>query len=120
MKDSYHQNEDYNKLFKEALEHQFFSVCVPAMMVPTAKEFLKKSEVKVCTVVGFPHGNDSSLNKQSSSSWALQNGANEIDMVMNITYAKSQRWDLVEKDIALVKSVCKKNILYLFMVSTDI
>lgn len=103
--------EDYNQLLKEAFDNNFFSVCVPTMMVPTAREFFKKSDVKVCTVVGFPHGNHSTASKQSAASWALQNGADEIDMVMNITYAKSNRWDLVEKDIYAVKSVCKKNIL---------
>lgn len=102
---------DYQKLFDEAKEHNFFSVCVPSMMVPTAKVSLKKSNVKICTVVGFPHGNMSTENKQNNASWSLENGAHEIDMVMNISYAKSDRWDLVEKDISLVKSVCKKNIL---------
>lgn len=103
--------EDFHQLFQQAAEYNFFSVCIPTMMVPTAKEYLKKSEVKICTVIGFPHGNTSTENKKNNALWALQNGADEIDMVMNICYAKSNRWDLVEKDISHVKSVCKKNVL---------
>jgi deoxyribose-phosphate aldolase len=98
--------EQITTLCQEALEHQFMSVCVNSHYVPLAYKLLGKGQVKVCTVVGFPLGNSPASVKELEARWALDHGAQEIDMVMNIAAAKNGDWDLVEKDIELVAKTC--------------
>src|SRR5580698_2979782 len=68
----------------EALKYEFASVCVNPFWVPLVAKELRGSPVKVCTVVGFPLGATSTLAKANETNWAIGNGADEIDMVMNI------------------------------------
>ncbi len=97
------------KLCDEARTHNFASVCINPFYVPQAAKELKGSRVKVCTVVGFPLGCTPTGTKVAETKWALEHGAQEIDMVMNIAAAKNGEWDIVEKDIQLLAEVCHKS-----------
>lgn len=93
-------------LCAEAKQHGFASVCVNPYHVKTAAKELEGSEVKVCTVVGFPLGENTTKAKVFETKEAIKNGATEIDMVMNQSLAKANAWKKVEKEIAAVKKVC--------------
>ena len=103
--------KDIIKLCEEAQTYDFFSVCVNSCYVPLAKEQLKYSKVKVCCVIGFPLGAMSTEAKVFEAKLALQNGADEIDMVMNIGYLKNKDFDKVKKEVHLVKRCMPKNVL---------
>lgn len=94
---------DIEKLCKEALEYGFYSVCVNSGYVPLAAEQLKGSKVKVCTVVGFPLGAISTQAKLYETSVALSQGAQEIDMVLNVGLFLSGNVAKVLDEIALLK-----------------
>jgi deoxyribose-phosphate aldolase len=94
---------DILQLCEEALKHQFYSVCVNSSYVPIAKQALGHSEVKVCTVVGFPLGAMSTEAKIFEAKKAIEQGATEIDMVMNIGRLKSKNHLAVLKDVSDVK-----------------
>lgn len=94
---------DIKKLCKEALEYGFYSVCVNSGYVPLAAEQLKGSKVKVCTVVGFPLGAMSTQAKLYETSVALSQGAQEIDMVLNVGLFLSGNVAKVLDEIALLK-----------------
>lgn len=89
-------------LIDEAIEHEFASVCVNPTWVAYASERLKKTPVKVCTVVGFPLGANTSSSKAFETANAIENGADEVDMVINIGAAKDGRFDDVQSDIEAV------------------
>ncbi|HHU28253.1 TPA: deoxyribose-phosphate aldolase [bacterium] len=93
------REEDIIKLCEEAKTYHFASVCVNPTHVKLCKELLKDSDVKVCTVVGFPLGANSPLVKGYETKIAIEDGADEIDMVINIGALKDQKFDLVEEDI---------------------
>ncbi|NRB59195.1 MAG: deoxyribose-phosphate aldolase [Winogradskyella sp.] len=95
---------DILQLCKEALEHEFYSICVNSCYVPIAKQALDKSNVNICTVVGFPLGAMSSEAKAFEAKNAIEHGATEIDMVMNIGRLKSKNYLAVLKDISAVKT----------------
>jgi deoxyribose-phosphate aldolase len=86
-------------LVEEAIAHSFFSVCVNPSYVATCAELLKGTGVQVCTVIGFPLGANSSATKAFEAAHAIKDGADEIDMVINIGALKSQKYLLVEEDI---------------------
>jgi len=90
-------------LCDEALKYQFHSVCINSSYVSIAKEALGRSDVKICTVVGFPLGAMSTEAKIFEAKKAIEQGASEIDMVMNIGRLKSKNHIAVLKDIAKVK-----------------
>ena len=94
--------EDLRKLCSEAAAHNFFSVCVNSVNVPFVKEQLRGSSVAVCAVVGFPLGAMSPSAKAFETTEAIRNGADEIDMVMNVGAMKSKDYALVLDDIARV------------------
>lgn len=94
---------DILKLCEEALKYNFYSVCVNSCYVPIAKQALGKSDVKICSVVGFPLGAMSTDAKIYEAKKAIEEGANEIDMVMNIGRLKSKNHVAVLKDISNVK-----------------
>jgi deoxyribose-phosphate aldolase len=99
-------SQEIDKLCDEARKYEFYSVCVPPSWVEHAKKHLGGSKVKVVTVISFPHGNDLSQSKALASQEAKKAGADEVDMVMNLGWAKEGNWALVEKDIAeVVKAV---------------
>lgn len=95
------------KLCAEAKENQFFSVCVNSFWVPKCKEFLKNSSVKVCSVIGFPLGAMSTAAKSFETTWCVDNGADEIDMVINVGALKDNQMDFVTEDIKAVVTAAK-------------
>ena len=95
-------------LCQEAKRYGFASVCVNPVYVSAAAEELAGSDVKVCTVVGFPLGATTSKDKASESVHAIENGADEIDMVINIGAAKDGRFTEVETDIVDVVKACRE------------
>ena len=99
--------EDLKKLFKEAKEHHFLGVCINPAYVKLAKENLKDSDVKVVTVVGFPLGANRSDVKAFETAKAVEDGADEIDMVINVSAIKNKDYDFVLDDIKTVKSACQ-------------
>ena len=94
--------EQILSLIDEAKKYEFASVCVNPTWVKTAAELLKDSSVKVCTVIGFPLGASTSAVKAFEAKDAISNGADEIDMVINIGALKSRNLKLVEDDIKAV------------------
>ncbi|MFD2823856.1 deoxyribose-phosphate aldolase [Lacinutrix iliipiscaria] len=96
---------DIIQLCQEAKDHQFFSVCVNSCFVSLAKAELKDTTIKVCSVVGFPLGAMSTKAKVEETKQAIKDGADEIDMVINIGLLKSKDFDAVWKDIEAVKKV---------------
>ncbi len=99
------------QLCDEAKEHQFFSVCVNSSYVKLAKKQLKKSGVKVCSVVGFPLGSMSTKAKVFEAKKAIKDGADEIDMVINVGLLKSERYKKVENEIRSIKKIMPKKVL---------
>ena len=99
------------KLCQEADEHNFCSVCVNSCYVKNAKEFLTNDEVKVCSVVGFPLGAMSTKAKAYEAKVAIEDGASEIDMVINVGWVKSNRYDLVKDDIQALRTTCDNVVL---------
>ena len=95
---------DIIKLCGEAKSYNFYSVCVNSSYVPLAKEALKETNVKICTVVGFPLGAMSTEVKVFEAIKAVEQGADEIDMVINIGFLKSNNYVAVLKDISAVKN----------------
>ncbi len=91
----------------EARKYGFFSVCVNPYWVPFCKKQLQGSGVKVCTVIGFPLGANTTQTKVFEAKDALQNGADELDMVINIGALKSGDWDTVLKDIQAVRAAAE-------------
>jgi deoxyribose-phosphate aldolase len=102
---------DIIKLCDEAKAHHFYSVCINSAYVALAKAHLKNSPVKVCTVVGFPLGASSTQTKVAETQQALADGADEIDMVINIGLLKSKDFDAVWKDIEAVKQQLPNTVL---------
>ena len=95
-----------DKLIAEAKEHDFASVCVNSCWTKKCAEALKDSDVNVCVVVGFPLGAMDTKSKAFETKTAIENGADEIDMVINVGWLKSGRYSDVEDDIREVKKAC--------------
>ena len=96
-------------LCKEAVEYDFYSVCVNSSYVATAKKFLAGTNVKVCSVVGFPLGAMQAKAKLFETEQALADGADEIDMVINVGLLKSGEVDKVRDEIAALKAAVGAN-----------
>ena len=95
--------EDIEKLCKEAMEYHFASVCVSPYYVEYAKELLEGSNVQVCTVIGFPLGFSTTQVKSYEAIDATENGADEIDMVINISALKNKDYDYIKEEIEEVR-----------------
>lgn len=107
------------KLAEEAKEYKFASVCVNPTWVQKAAEILKDAEeVKVCTVIGFPLGATTSETKAFETRNAIEKGATEVDMVINIGALKDKQYDLVEKDIKAVVDAAKGKALTKVIIET--
>ena len=104
--------EDVEKLCQEAIDNNFASVCINPCWVKAASQYLKANkkedyEVKTCTVIGFPLGANTKDVKVFETVNACENGADEIDMVINIGLAKMGCWDLIEEEVASVVNAAK-------------
>ena len=94
--------ETVKKICDEAMEYGFASVCINPCHVAYCADYLKDSDVNVCTVIGFPLGANTSAVKAFETKDAIANGADEIDMVMNIGALKDKNYDLVRDDVKAV------------------
>lgn len=110
--------EQIQVLCEEAKKYQFKSVCIQPTWVKQATEWLAGSEVEVCTVIGFPLGANSSRVKAFEAKEAVENGATEVDMVINIGAAKDQNWDLVKSDIAAVVEAVPAEVVVKVIIET--
>ncbi len=104
-------DNDIITLCKEAKKYQFKSVCVYPDYVKKCSEILKESEVLVCTVVGFPHGSQTTASKVFETENAILNGADEIDMVINLSALKNRHIEKVKSDIQFVVNASKGKVV---------
>ncbi len=102
---------DIDKIIDEALKNNFLGICIPPCYIKHAKEKLKNKNIKLVTVIGFPLGATESDVKAFEAKKAIDNGADEVDMVINIGFARSNRWDLVEEDIKKVREATANKVL---------
>ena len=100
------KKEDLIKLFEEAKENKFLGVCINPCYVKCAKEYLKDTDVKIVTVIGFPLGANTTETKIFETINAVRDGADEIDMVINVTKVKDRETDYIVDEIKLIKSAC--------------
>ncbi|WP_180321204.1 deoxyribose-phosphate aldolase [Metabacillus halosaccharovorans] len=108
------------KLCQEATEYKFASVCVNPTWVETAAQLLKNSEVKVCTVIGFPLGANTPETKAFETKDAIEKGATEVDMVINIGALKDKNDDLILKDIKAVVDAANGKALTKVIIETSL
>ncbi|EHB5056926.1 deoxyribose-phosphate aldolase [Enterococcus faecalis] len=106
------------KIIDEAKEYNFFSVCINPCWVAFASEQLADTDVAVCTVIGFPLGANTPEVKAYEAADAIKNGANEVDMVINIGALKSQQYDYVRQDIQGVVDAAKGKTLVKVIIET--
>ncbi|MGF1760814.1 deoxyribose-phosphate aldolase [Photobacterium sagamiensis] len=102
---------DIETLCKEAVESHFFSVCVNPCHVKAAYQALENTSVKVCTVIGFPLGANTTNTKELETKDAIANGASEIDMVVNIGHVLEHSYTKVEEEITAIKEACTPYLL---------
>ena len=110
--------EQILSLIDEAKKYEFASVCVNPTWVKTAAELLKDSSVKVCTVIGFPLGASTSAVKAFEAKDAIANGADEIDMVINIAMLKDKEYDYVENEIHQIVEAAKDKAIVKIIIET--
>ena len=91
--------DNIRQLCQEAIEHHFFSICINSPWLKKAGEFLHGSSVKLCTVAGFPMGDSTTTSKLNEMETSINNGASEIDMVMNIGFFKNEKYTIVADEI---------------------
>ena len=102
--------EQIKGICDDGMKYHTASVCIPASFVKQAKEYVGERLV-ICTVIGFPNGYATTASKCFMASDAVDNGADEVDMVINIGWAKEGRFDAVRDEIAAVKAACKGKLL---------
>ncbi|RDY28569.1 deoxyribose-phosphate aldolase [Romboutsia weinsteinii] len=110
--------EEVVKICSEAKEHGFFSVCINPTHIQLAKKELEGSDVKVCTVIGFPLGANTPEVKAFETKDAIAKGADEVDMVINIGALKDKNYDLVFEDIKAVVDAADKKALVKVIIET--
>lgn len=102
--------EEIRQICDDAVEYNVASVCIPPSYVAQVKEYVQ-DKIAVCTVIGFPNGYMTTAAKEFEARDALKNGADEIDMVINIGWLKDRKYDLLEKEIRTLKEACGGKIL---------
>ena len=94
----------------DGMKYKTASVCIPASFVKQAKDYVG-DKLAICTVIGFPNGYATTASKCFMASDAVDNGADEVDMVINIGWAKEGKWDAITEEIAAIKAACKGKLL---------
>nr|WP_317284073.1 deoxyribose-phosphate aldolase [uncultured Sellimonas sp.] len=102
--------DEIKKICDDAVQYQTASVCIPPSYVKEAKSYLG-DKMNVCTVIGFPNGYHTTACKVFETKDAIENGADEIDMVINIGWVKDKKYEDVKQEIAAVKKACGTKIL---------
>ena len=101
---------DIKEICDDGMKYHTASVCIPASFVRQAKEYVGE-RLPICTVIGFPNGYDTTAAKCFMASDAVDNGADEVDMVINIGWAKEGKWEDITREIAAIKNACKGKLL---------
>lgn len=102
--------EEIRQICDDGMRYDTASVCIPPSYVEQAKNYVG-DRLKICTVIGFPNGYNTTAVKEFETKDALEKGADEIDMVINLGWVKDGRFDLVEKEIRTLKDACGGNVL---------
>ncbi len=102
--------EEIRGICDDAVQYRTASVCIPPSFVKQASEYLA-GKMPVCTVIGFPNGNMTTKTKEFEAQDAIANGADELDMVINIGWLKEKKYDLVEEEIRALRTACGGKIL---------
>lgn len=102
--------EEIRQICDDGMRYETASVCIPPSYVEQAKNYVG-DRLKICTVIGFPNGYNTTAVKEFETKDALEKGADEIDMVINLGWVRDGRFDLVEKEIRTLKDVCGDNVL---------
>ena len=110
---------DLIKLFEEAKEYDFLGICVNPVNVKFAKEHLKDTDIKVVTVAGFPLGQSTTEAKVLETIDAVKNGADEIDMVLNVGKLKDEEYEFIINEISAIKTACQGKVLKVIL-ETDL
>ena len=111
--------EEIKEICDDAIKFQTASVCIPASYVKRAKDYVD-GKMAICTVIGFPNGYSTTAVKEYETKDAILNGADEIDMVINLGDVKDKHFDKIKGEIALLKSACGDKILKVFLITTVI
>ena len=101
---------DIRAICDDGMKYHTASVCIPASFVKQAKEYVG-DKLTICTVIGFPNGYDTTAAKCFMATDAVDNGAGEVDMVINIGWSKEGKWDEITSEIAAIKKACKGRLL---------
>ena len=102
--------EEIKAICDDGMKYATASVCIPASYVKQAKEYVG-DKLAICTVIGFPNGYSTTATKCFEASDAVDNGADEVDMVINIGHAKDGKWEEITAEIAAIKTACKGKLL---------
>ncbi len=102
--------DDIKAICDDGMKYETASVCIPACYVKQAAEYAK-GRVKICTVIGFPNGYSTTETKCFEAQGAVKNGADEVDMVINIGWLKAKKYDDVKNEISMIKKACGDKIL---------
>lgn len=102
--------EEIRQICDDGMRYETASVCIPPSYVEQAKNYVG-DRLKICTVIGFPNGYNTTAVKEFETKDALKKGADEIDMVINLGWVRDGRFDLVEKEIRTLKDACGDNVL---------
>ncbi len=102
--------EEIKNVIDDGIKYETASVCIPPSYVAQAKSYADEN-LKICTVIGFPNGYSTTAVKVFETGDAIDNGADEIDMVINIGWVKDKRWEDIENEIETIKEVCDDHIL---------
>ena len=102
--------EEIKTVLDDGIKYETASVCIPPSYVAKAKDYAGNN-LKICTVIGFPNGYSTTAVKAFEASDALDNGADEIDMVINLGWVKDKKWDEIENEIRTLKEICDDHIL---------
>lgn len=112
--------EQIQTLCQEAIDYNFMSVCINPVHIPVAKKAIGDSDVKICTVIGFPLGANTTSVKVYEAKQAVEAGATEVDMVINIGAAKAGDWTTVENDIHAVVDAMPANVIVKVIIETSL
>ena len=102
--------DEIRQICDDAVKYRTASVCIPPCYVKQAYDYME-GKIPVCTVIGFPNGNMTTKTKEFETKDAIENGASEIDMVINVGWLRDKKYDLVEEEIRTLKKVCGERIL---------
>ncbi len=111
---------EVEKICAEAIQYRFAAVCIPPVYVALAKENLGNTLVKVATVIGFPFGYHTIKTKATEAEQAINEGANELDMVMNLAAFKNKDWHILEKEIEAITRLKKNNAVLKVIIESGI